>query len=209
VIRTGVVAHTTRSTQAHVLASTVKADFISVDDGTLGCNANHALVQETLSVMPSTWSLILEDDAVPVDCFLTQLGEALIVAPSPIVSLYLGRLRPPHYQKRIGAAIAEAHHEEAHWIVSTHLFHAVGYAIKTSLLPSLLKHASDRPSDEHITDWAQRYGHTVAYTVPSLVDHADQPTVVNHPDGDARRPGRRAWSVGSRQRWASTCVPLR
>ena len=203
------VAHTSRSSEAHQLADTVEADFISVDDGALGCNNNHALVQHTISVMPSVWSVFLEDDAVPVEHFRTQIAQALDVAPSPIVSLYLGRRRPPHWQVRFAAAIAEAKHENAHWIVSTHLFHAVGYAIRSDLLPSLLTHVSNRPVDEHISGWAQHHGHTVAYTAPSLVDHADWPTVVDHPDGDVRRPGRRAWTVGGRNLWAPKSVPLR
>lgn len=205
----GVVAHTARAKQGKQLAKTVRADFISIDNGVMGCDDNHEQVQHHLAALHSTWSLVLEDDAEPVEDFRDQLHSALVMAPSPVVSLYLGRKRPPHWQKRIGLAITEAKHTDASWILSTHLLHGVGYAIKTELLPSLLGHTSTLPVDQHIGDWCRRFGHLISYTHPSLVDHADLPTIVNHPDGDPRRPGRRAWTVGSRTQWTSEAVMLR
>lgn len=205
----GIVAHTSRVTQAKSLAKQVRAGFISIDNGMMGCDENHDHVQHHLAGLPTTWSVILEDDAKPVDGFVDQLHAALIMAPSPIVSLYLGQKRPPHWQKRIGAAIAEARDLNACWIVGTHLLHAVGYAIKTELLPSLLNHQSTRPVDEHITDWAKSFGHLVSYTAPSLIDHLDGPTVVAHPDRQPRRPGRKAWVTGTRDHWTTEAVMLR
>lgn len=204
----GIVAHTSRATQAKNLAKKVGATFVSVDNGVLGADDNHEAVQNHLANLPSTWSIVLEDDAVPVHDFRPQLMAALPHAPSPIVSLYLGQQRPPHWQGRIRKALQAAKTEDASWIISTHLLHAVGYCIKTELLPSLLSHNSTLPADQHIGDWAQRYGHTIAYTVGSLVDHADQPTIVDHPDGAPRPPGRKAWQVGGRTTWTSISVPL-
>jgi len=204
----GVVAHTSRHQQAHTLSDTVNADYLSVDDGTLGCEANHHDVQASLADLPTTWSVVLEDDAEPMPGFIEQLHQALPMSPSPIVSFYLGRRRPPQWQNRILTAIGEAANTDSPWIVSTHLLHAVAYAIRTSLLPSLLAHESTHPIDEHIGDWARRHGNTVAYTVPSLVDHADLPTIVKHRDGQPRRPGRRAWTVGSRESWSSRAVVM-
>jgi hypothetical protein len=208
VYRIGIVAHTSRSTQAKQLGRQVKSDFVSIDNGVMGCDENHYTVQRHLAALPSTWSIILEDDAVPVNDFRAQAEQALIMAPSPIVSFYLGRRRPPHWQGRIGNAVAQATHDQATWIVGTHLLHAVGYAIRTELLPSLLDHHSPRPSDEHITGWAQRFGHTISYTWPSLVDHADVPTIVEHPDGQPRPAGRKAWHTGSREHWTTKAVTL-
>jgi hypothetical protein len=205
----GVVAHTSRMAQAKNLARSIKAEFISIDDGMLGAEGNHEAVQHHLAGLPTTWSVCIEDDGVPVPDFNQQLHNALIMSPSPIVSCYLGRKRPPHWQKRIGAAILEAEGLNTSWIVGTHLLHAVGYAIKTELLPSLLEHESTLPVDEHISDWARRYGHLISYTVPSLVDHADQPTIVEHPDGQKRRPGRKAWKTGTRDHWTTEAVMLR
>lgn len=205
----GIVAHTSRAQQAKILANTVNAAFISIDNGVMGCDENHYAVQHHLAGLHTTWSVVLEDDATPVEGFTDQLHHALIMAPTPIVSLYLGRKRPPHWQKRIGSAVLEARGLDANWIISTHLLHAVGYAIRTELLDSLLRYESTHPVDEHITAWAQSYGHTIAYSTPSLVDHRDEPTIVHHRDGAPRRPGRKAWTVGTRTHWNTTAVMLR
>lgn len=152
--------------------------------------------------------MVIEDDAEPIPGFAEQLHQALPMSPAPIVSLYLGRRRPPQWQNRILAAIAQAANTDSPWIISTHLLHAVGYAIRTDLLPSLLAHHSRHPIDEHIGDWARRHGHTIAYTVPSLIDHADLPTIIRHRDGQPRRPGRRAWTVGPRTDWNNRAVTM-
>ena len=205
----GIVAHTARTNQAKTLAHTVKADFISIDTGFLGCDDNHTTVQHHLAGLHTVWSVILEDDAAPVNDFCGQLAQALSVAPTPIVSLYLGRRRPPHWQQRIRKAALRAENENASWIVGTHLLHAVGYAIKTELLPSLLNFDSDLPVDQHITRWAQTtHGHPISYTWPSLVNHLDLPTLVEHPDGKPRHPGRTAWATGTRDQWTTHAVPL-
>lgn len=207
-IAIGVVAHTTRSEQAKALSKAVTADFISIDNGLLGCDDNHEHVQHHLANLPATWSVILEDDAVPIPDFREQAQAALVMAPSPIVSFYLGRRRPPHWQNRIATALAQAQEVDAHWVVSTHLLHAVGYAIRTELLPSLLQHTTARPVDEHIGHWARHYGHTISYTHGSLVDHDDGPTIVQHQDGQPRHPGRKAWTVGGHDRWTTESVAL-
>jgi len=208
VFNIGVVAHLARAGQAKHLAREVKADFISIDNGMLGCDDNHTAVQHHLANIPSTWSVVLEDDAQPVNGFRLQLQQALVMAPSPVVSLYLGRKNPVHWQNRMKRAIKHAQAEDASWIISTHLLHGVGYAIKTSLLPSLLAHDSDLPCDQHIGHWARQFGHTIAYTHPSLVDHADTDTLVNHPDGKPRLKGRKAWTTGTRKEWTSRAVTM-
>ena len=207
--RIGIVAHTVRAADAKALQRQVQAEFISIDNGLMGCDANHEAVQRHLAALPSTWAVILEDDAVPVEGFREQLEEALLMAPTPIVSLYYGRKRPPHWQRRMESALTQAQQSDANWIIGTHLLHAVGYAIRTELLPSLLNHCSALPVDQHISQWAKRFGHLVSYSVPSLIDHADGPTIVDHPDGQPRRPGRTAWLTGTRQHWTTEAVMLR
>lgn len=203
----GIVTHPARAEHAKQLAQHIKPELVSIDPGFLGCDNNHRFVQASLS-RNSDWTLILEDDAQPIPDFLEQATNALIHAPTPIVSFYLGRKRPPHWQHRIRKALAHAKTIDAHWAVSTHLLHAVAYAIKTPLMDSLSRHTSDLPADEHISDWAQRYGHTVAYTVGSLCDHADLPTLAHHQDRAKRTPGRVAWQTGGHTIWTSKAVTL-
>lgn len=209
--RIGIVAHGVRATQAEALAQKVRADFVSVDtNGLMGCDANHDTVQHHLAELSSTWSVVLEDDAVAVSGFREQLEQALIMAPTPIVSLYLGRQRPPWAMPAVQAAIAEAEAAQADWIIGSHLLHGVGYAIKTSLLPSLLNYPpTPLPVDQHLSRFAQTYGHLVSYAFPSLVDHADLPTIVDHPDGQPRTPGRVAWRAEAHPTWSTRSVTMR
>lgn len=203
----GIVAHTSRAQQARDLQESVKAGFVSIDNGAKGCDGNHRYVQERLARADSAWSVILEDDAVPVDGFTDQLREALKVAPSPVVSLYLGRMRPTWAQNGVVEAIANA--TDADWLMSDFMLHAVGYAIRTDLLPSLLEFFSTMPADQKISAWAQHHRHPVAYCWPSLLDHHDGPTTVAHPDGHPRTPGRVAWKAAPHRQWSSRTAPLR
>ena len=200
----GVVGHTSRVSEAKLLARMVCADFVSVDNGVMGCDANHVAVQQHLAALPGDWAVVLEDDAVVVAGFRVQLAAALEVAPEPVVSLYLGRQRPPQYQRQVVQAVGRANLVDANWIVGRRMLHAVGYAIRCDVLGSLLDFDPPLPSDERLSAWCDR----VAYCWPSLVDHADLPTVVAHPDGQARPPGRVAYRVGGRDAWNDTSVDL-
>jgi hypothetical protein len=66
-----------------------------------------------------------------------------------------------------------------------------------------------RPIDEAIGRWAMKHQRSVAYTWPSLVDHADVvPVIQQRADRQRRDRGRLAWLVGGRQCWATQAVTL-
>ena len=211
-ISIGVVAHASRAVAAKDLARRVGAEFVSFDsNGLLGCEGNHANVQRHLLALGSVWSVVVEDDAVPVDGFRAQLAAALAVVPDacPVVGLYLGRLRPPQYQARIAAALEDADALGACWVTAPALLHGVGYAIRSDVLPAVIDYDSGLPADQHIGRCVRKLGALVAYTVPSLVDHADgAPVIVSRPDGASRPPGRVAWRTGSREMWTPVSVAL-
>lgn len=206
----GVVAHLERADQAHKLMDALPAAYMSMDNGSLGCEANHRKAWTYLAGKKTEWGVVLEDDALPVTNFREQAEQALAVAPSPIVSFYLGRHRPPHWQSTIHQATDKASADDACFITSTHLLHAVAVAIRTDLIADMLTHTetSVRPWDYAIAAWAVDGDISVSYTWPSLVDHQDGPTVVKHPDGKARTPGRVAWRVGVRDTWTTTAVTM-
>jgi len=207
VICVGIVAHTSRADAAHTLFETVGASFLSMDNGRLGCDANHDRVHRRLVSQPSVWSVVLEDDAVPVADFRVQLEQCLANAPEPLVGLYLGRSRPPQYQAAIGRAVQSAQCEDADWVSSDRMYHGVGYAVRTDLLAGLVGWRMGLPVDERISEWASWSGLHVAYPFPSLVDHADWPTVIAvHNDGQDRPAGRVAWSAGPHAEWSSKSV---
>lgn len=210
----GIVAHIDRLPGLGKLVDAVNPAHISIDDGALGCEGNHRHVWRALADGSSYWSVVLEDDAVPVPNFLEQLTSALQVAPAAIVSLYLGRSRPPQFQPRIARAVGLADAMDASFIVGNRLLHGVGVAIKTRLIPDMLDVTGTTacyglPIDEAISAWARAYHYGVAYTWPSLVDHADGLTVAHHRDNLPRTPGRTAWRAdGQLRRWNTSHIAM-
>lgn len=52
------------------------------------------------------------------------------------------------------------------------------------------------------------YRHHTAYTLPSLVDHADGPSVHQHQDGIPRTLPRKAWRTGTRDVWTTKAIEM-
>lgn len=202
-----IVAHTTRHTMAHRLAHQISADYLSYDDGTLGATAHHQHVWDWHAANTThDWAVVLEDDAVPVDGFRDQLDAALTVAPAPIVSLYLGTGYPRQLQPIIKRAITNAD-TDTHWLTADWLAHAVAVAVPANQLPMTLDPA--KPTDEAITAWARRHRYQIAYTAPSIVNHADTtPVIHQRPDHSDRTQPRRAWQVGTRTQWTHRAATL-
>lgn len=175
----GIVAHVDRAVMAHELSIGVNAKLTNMDNGKLGCAGNHGFVQARLAAEPG-WSVVLEDDAKPINYFCDDLEWALEHAPCPIVSFYLGSGYPANWQKRMADAVAAG----TSWIVSSRLLHGVGYAIAPEIKRDLAQWMAAKqrgpgmPPDEAVSVWANAHGHKVAYTNPSLVDHRDTSTVI-------------------------------
>lgn len=210
----GVVGHEARTVQAKNLTTDVDAAFLSLDDGELGCDGNHRLVWQHLAEKHTAdYVVVLEDDALPVDGFREQLNQVLAITPEPIVSFYLGRLRPPQYQQVIESAVTRADRRGAHFITTPHVLHSVGLAVRADLVPDMLTTIDNdvpvgTPIDEAISAWIGRRRYRCAYTWPSLVDHADGETLIVHRDGVTRPKGRVAWRCGTRTTWENQSVEL-
>lgn len=209
-----IVAHTTRTNQAWNLANQTDAAYVAIDDGTLGCEGNHKRVWQWLTNHnPEPWSVVLEDDAVPCNNFRNQLEQALAVAPSNIVGLYLGH--PDHWtpiptrKQRVTDAGWKATTTDASWILTQEFIHGVGIAIKTELVPDMLRNLNRAlPIDNSIWKWAHKSEQPIAFTWPSLVNHHDGPTLIKHRDGLPRKHERKAWNFGTRERWTSRSATL-
>lgn len=212
----GVVAHTARAEAAHTLMDTVQAAYLSMDDGTLGCNDNHKKVWAWLHNHREhhQWLTVLEDDAVPQPDFVYQLNNALAATDADVVSTYLGRHHIPtlDWEVRKQQAIDAADNAGAHWIHSNHLLHAVAVSIRTTHTEAMWRHITKLPPmmpiDEALTHWILNNGLTVAYTWPSLCDHADTPTLFRHHDKLPRPPGRIAYRTGTHTTWNSKAVTM-
>ena len=203
----GIVAHVDRVEMAHKLADWVRPKLVNVDDGTLGCAGNHAHVLSKLAEEPG-WSVVLEDDAVPLNDFEHDLRQVLELAPEPIVSLYLGTGYPAEVQKRIFKAM-EAN---TSWITSNRFIHAVGYAIAPEIKVPLARwmtksrRGPGMAPDTAINIWANKHGYRVAYTNPQLVDHRDTRSVILTRVG--RNRPRHAHNPTPRALWDRSSVEL-
>lgn len=220
IYRIGIVGHTARVDAVHVLQDKVGAVYASVDDGTLGCDANHNKVWTWLADNPADadWLVVIEDDALPITEFADQLTQVLEAAPTPIVSLYLGTGRPVWYQPKgqssakklqpiLREAVAKAEVQGSSFITAPQLFHGVAVAIKTDLVPSMLDMTGlkdeRRPFDYAISDWGEHEELRISYPQPSLVDHEDGPSVAVHQDREPRTTERKAYRTGGRNTWSS------
>lgn len=210
----GVVAHVDRREMAHELSATVDAKLTNIDDGELGCSGNHAFMQARLASEPG-WSVILEDDAVPLNAFTDDLEWCLEHAPAPIVSLYMGTGYPAQAQPRMLKALEAG----TSWIMHNRLLHAVGYCIAEDIKGDLArwmarnKRGPGTAPDEAVTMWANAHKVKVAYTNPSLVDHRDTPSVILVRRGSnnfahGRNRPRKAHNTCQRLTWDDSTVSM-
>lgn len=209
-VTAGIVAHIDRRQRTNRLHAELSEQFpTALFEDTpaqgLGCDYNHLRAwDETASMATSPWCAVFEDDAEPVPDLAYHLGQALFYSPAPIVSLYLGRGRPVHWQRRIGNAMRF----DRPFIVTTHLLHCVAVCIRTELVHELIEdakvainHGVHKPIDEALTEAIQNRNLPVAYTAPSLVQHADEPSLAEHRWGKHTSEPRVAWAVGVRDSW--------
>lgn len=184
----GVVAHTDRVVMACELASSVEADETFLDDGFLGEWRNHVRALRRAEQFEVDYAVILQDDAVPVAGFRKAIEQAVEVYPNSLISLYVGTHRPR--PNNVKTAIAQADKVGAAWLTADTLMWGVGIIVPTSLISEILDQVkgSKLPYDQRIGLWAEETGNDVYYTWPSLVDHADEPTVIA---GRSKEQGRR------------------
>lgn len=212
-INIAIVAHKKRRDAAHKLAEVVQADHISMDDGTRGVNANHRAAWVWHLTHPADWAVTIEDDAVPCKDFRYQLAQALTAAPAHLVNLYLGKVCPEHWQSKLDNATRRAEQHKACFIVGNHNLHAVGLACDRSNVRFLLQGMTTYgvyAVDDAISNWTVNNNIDIAYTWPSLVNHADGPSLATPLHGQTRPAGsgRVAWKHGSRRKWSTSSVPL-
>lgn len=202
-----VMGHESRRTAAEALATTTEAT-LHMDDGHLGENANGDRAWAAHDPA-ADWHVVLQDDALPVPGFVDQVHAALTVAPATAVSFYVGTSMPFQTVGPVRYAIDLADRTGAAWLESCSLHWGVGVAMPTQSVTDFLAWAQgcDLPYDERIGAYWRRVQHApVRYTWPSLVDHADGPTTLEHPDGRPRDLPRRAYRTGGRDDWATAPV---
>lgn len=195
-----VVAHPKRLQAAYQLAKATGGQVV-LDHGR-GSNANHDAAWERAG---GDWHVVLEDDAILVPGFTAQVTAALAAVPAEgAVSFYVGTGRPkPTEAPR---AIEAARRSNAHWVKAQASYWGVALALPTYLVPDMLGYVqhSTLPYDVRFGLWLRSRKLPCWYTVPSLVDHSDNPSLI----WDYNLPSRKAIFVGRNTKWNDTFVSL-
>jgi GR25 family glycosyltransferase involved in LPS biosynthesis len=214
-MKIGIVGHVSRIVEAQALRESVAADYISIDRSGIGCVDNHRAVWNHIAAVaqPDEWCIVLEDDSIVASDFRIQAEAVLSHTPNGVVvvSFYLGRMRPAQWREKVKQAVGHAQREQAHWIVGDACLHGVAVAMTGKHALEMLHEtrSKQRAFDEAITLWSRKFQYRVGYCYPSIVNHADGPSVIDrHPDGQRRERGRVAWVYGSRETWTGRAVLL-
>lgn len=203
-----VCAHPARLDRAEALAAKVGGVVVvdeEPDDAPvlLRSARTHDRAWRAAAALGHDWSVVLEDDAVPVDGFTTALNAALSASGRALVSLYLG---DAPMRQRASQAAKRAEESGASWIDHYGLLWGVGVALPTDAVGSMLESVriADRrylnPYDERLSIWANGKL-PIRYVWPSLVDHLDDVSLIG-----TRHGKRRAQRVGTRETYDSVTV---
>lgn len=186
-----VVAHHKRAGAARALCGRLDAHLL-IDHDEHGANWNHRRAIEWANEQRCR-VVVLEDDAEPVDDFVSAVYDWIERCPEALISFYLGTGRPPQYQMQIAERLIVADKTRADFITLPRLIHGVCYSIPPEHIERVLSRWDSRkPADYAVGD---AWGDNVVYPCWSLVDHADGDPVERHPDGVVRTERRRAWRL--------------
>ena len=176
-----VVAHLGRVDQADNLMKQLPENArCFMDSGFLGEWKNHRRALEWGWAQDVSHVVVLQDDAVLVDGFMDHVQEAASRRPEDLFGLYVGTGRP-HAAAVLGA-VDVARRSRASWIVTDGLIWGVGIVFPVKMINPFLtwcaRTHSRLPYDQRITAWCRETRTRVSHTWPSLVDHADVPSVI-------------------------------
>lgn len=197
-----IMAHPDRMENVIDLMATLDAG--AAFDGGSGENAtgDSAWALAAATAGRADWCVVLQDDAIPITGFTGIADDILASAPDSVVSFYTGTGQPRAAQ--VGGAAAEAELTRASWLEADTLLWGVAVAIPTHLVAEMLASVarSGQRYDTRIGRWAQLAGLPIRYSWPSIVDHADGPSIAQSSPkrGRARRgkalPPRHAHKIG-------------
>lgn len=134
------------------------------------------------------WHMVIQDDALVSKDLLAGLEKALEqLGPEGLVSAYTGQGKP--HQTHIHKALANAVDKGHSWVSTKSLCWGVAIIAPVPTIPDMLRwcsHGSRRMSNydfrigvyyRDVLKWRSWY------TVPSLVEHSDSPSLVGHGAG--------------------------
>lgn len=200
-----VVAHPVRAHEATRLTNLLGAELF-MDSHRLGEWPNHRRALAWAADQDATHTLIVEDDAVVPSDLIALCQQAITHRPDDLLGLYVGRLKP--LRIAVANAVAAAEATQASWITHDWLLWGVAVIVPTATIPVLLE-VCDQASTPYDTRlgraWARTQGRPIQFPWPSLVDHADTPSVIER--RGPRQVGRVAHRVGV-PTWIGGTVPV-
>lgn len=203
-----VAAHPDRAVAAELLADEVGARIVWEDGA--GQHDTMARAWE-LAGSEGPFATVIEDDAVPCPAFHTQVLQAHHHAPAgAFIGLYLGVNYPPIWQPHVIDALRRADEEDAAFIASPMMLHGVGITVPAAHAVGLsqwVRTAFGSATDLAVGTYATYIGNPIVFPSWSLVDHADLPSLVAHPDGVPRTLPRHAHRFGAPD-WNTRLVTL-
>lgn len=146
----------------------------------------------------TTHGLVLEDDAIPCWEFMGGPRRAIERFPDSAISLYFGDHenkynRASRVRRARDAARLAGSFDDVSWISTPGLWWGVAVILPVAWIEPMLAYWSKRKTglyDERISKWITMHEKgPVLNTWPSLVDHADGPSLLRR----NRKPGRKAF----------------
>lgn len=168
---------------------------VALDNGSWGPGVNHVRAWRLAQHEDAEWVCVVEDDAILCSEFHRHAIEALSATQTNVVSFYLGTNYPTHLARKARSAVLEAERVGKRWVNLATLNHAVCVAVRAEYVDLMLERVvkSNQAIDDAISEWAQMRRFQVGYPIPSLVDHRDEPTLIeNRTDSVIRAKPRRA-----------------
>lgn len=178
-MKIAVVGHISRLSAIERLTSTLPCETF-IDSVGKGALHNH-LRALRWAAEQSDRVVIMEDDAIPVECFVEKAEKWFSLFPDQFISFYLGTGRPPQYQKLIDQSIEASKKVSRQFIWLNQLIHGVCY----SPVPGTIHEIIDKIDMNKPADFAigSAWGKSVYYPIRSLVEHRDGKSVEKHTDG--------------------------
>lgn len=131
------------------------------------------------------WHIVLQDDAIVCEDFRAAAPRALAQrAGYGMVSFYTGTGRPR--QREVQTKLAAASARGQSWWSTNELYWGVAVALPVNTLPKMLHWCSNSARrmynyDTRISEYYRKGKNWRCwYTVPSLVDHLDEDSLVGH-----------------------------
>lgn len=140
-----------------------------------------------------THHLVIQDDVLPCRDLLAGVEAALEHMPDDApLCLYVGRRRP--HQHQVAQACAQADRLGAAFITMHTLNWGPGIAVPTAAIPEMVAYSDKLTEIKNYDRRLSRYWECEAkvrvwYTWPSLLDHADGPSLVHGRVGTDREHG--------------------